>query len=123
MTDTEDDPFDLERLTLSAEMVRQHRATVPRKIQRRRHHFIRFPWTWADKLTKARHISTYRVALHLLYQHWKTGGGPIQLANGSLATEGVERRQKWRALRELEQLGLIAVKRRPRKSPQITVIV
>jgi hypothetical protein len=37
--------------------------------------------------------------------------------------EGVGRRAKWRALQELEQLRLITIERRKRKSPRIAVIV
>ena len=98
-------------------------AVVPRKIQRQRRHFVKVPWSWIERLAGAHYIASYRVALHLLYQHWKNGGQPILLANGMLRREGVAPDTKWRALRELERLGLITVVRRPRKSPLVTVIV
>ena len=110
------DPFDLKRLAL-----RERLAVVPRKIQKQRRHFVKVPGIWAERLARARYIVSYRVALHLLYRHWKAGGRSFSLANGSLKTEGVARGTKWRALRELERLGLITVERRPRKSPVITV--
>ena len=115
-------PSDMDEYTLTDEQVRERLAGVPRKIQKRRKHFIKVPWTWAERLVKAHYIATYRVALHLLYQHWKEHGETFTVANGMLAIEGVSRWQKWRALQELEQLGLIRVQRRPRKSPLITVI-
>jgi hypothetical protein len=112
----------LEGLALPPEMVRERLAAVPRKIQKRRDHFVRVPWTWIERLAKTQSANTYRVALHLLYLHWKSKGDPIKLANGMLALDGVTRFSKWRSLRELEQLGLIRMERHPRKSPTITVI-
>jgi hypothetical protein len=60
---------------------KQHRATpemlagsVPKKLQRQRRHFVKVPWKWVERLAKARHIATYRVAHHVLYRHWKGGG-------------------------------------------------
>jgi hypothetical protein len=81
------------------------------------------PLIWMEQLASVTHVSMYRLALHLLYQHWKTGDGPIKLSNVSLAKVGVSRREKWRALAELESLGLIRVERRPRRSPLVTVLV
>ena len=67
------------------------------------------PGTWIERLATARYIASYRLALHILYRHWKGGGEPFTLSNGMVAMEGVGRRAKWRALQELEQLGLITV--------------
>jgi hypothetical protein len=111
--------------------LKQHRMTpeilatltvVPRNIQKQRQHFVKVPWTWIERLAVAHYTATYRVALHILYRHWKTGR-PFLLSNGMLSMEGVERRAKWRGLRELEQLGLVAIERRKRKSPLITVLL
>jgi hypothetical protein len=120
MTDTNDDPY--------ADL-RQHRATpemltgsAPKKLQRQRQHFVKVPWKWVEQLAKAHYTATYRVALHVLYRHWKGGGLPFALSNTAVAGEGVPRRCKWKALRELEQLGLITVERRRRHSPRITAI-
>jgi hypothetical protein len=118
-----DDPYaDLKQHRLTPETLAKL-AGVPRKIRKRREHFVQFPWPWVERLAKARYIATYRVALHVLYRHWKAGGEPFTLSNSMVATEGVARGTKWRALRELEQLGLIAIERRKRKSPRITVII
>jgi hypothetical protein len=120
MTD-DDDPLRLNNLALPAETVRERRAVVPRTIQQRRRHFVKVPWAWVERLAKTASANTYKVALHLLYLHWKNGRRPFSLANGGLAMEGVTRHAKWRALRELERLDLILVERRPRKSPLITI--
>lgn len=111
-----DDPFDIKKLALTDEQVRARLAVVPRKIQKRRQHFVQVPWVWIEKLAGA-HGQTYRVALALLYLHWKGKGEPIKLANGMLEIDGVSRRSKWRALNDLEHRDLIAVERRPRRAP------
>jgi hypothetical protein len=119
---TDDDPYaDLKRHRLTPEMLAKL-AVVPRKIQKRREHFVRVPWTWIERLATVRYIATYRVALHILYRHWRSHGEPFTLSNGMLIMEGVARGTKWRALRELEQLGLVTIERRRRKAPRITII-
>jgi hypothetical protein len=122
---TDDDPHaDLKRHRLTPELILAlgRPVSVSRKIRKRREQFVMVPWTWIERLAKARFTATYRVALHVLYRHWK-GGGPFTLSNGAVAMEGVERRAKWRALQELEQFGLITIERRRRKSPRIAVTV
>jgi hypothetical protein len=90
---------------------------------RKRRHFIKVPVLWSERLAEAHHIASYRVALHLLYQTWKRGGQPVLLPNGPLIAEGIARGTKWRALKELERLGLITIERRKRKAPRITVLL
>jgi hypothetical protein len=90
--------------------------------RRKKKHFIKVPQPWVDRLVGAHYIVTYRVALHLLYRHWRERGAPFTLANGVLSLKGVSRGTKWRALRELEKLGLITIERRERRSPRITVL-
>jgi hypothetical protein len=82
----EDDPFELDKLKLPPEMVRERCITVPRKI--RHGHFVKVPCWWIERLARARYTATYRLAMHLLYRHWKTGGRPILLPNGLLKIEG-----------------------------------
>ena len=82
---------------------------------------MRVPWAWAERLADASG-KTWLMAVWLLYQHWKSKGGPIKLPNGMLRLDGISRRTKWRALTELEQLGLIAVERRNSRSPIIRLL-
>jgi hypothetical protein len=118
----EDDPYaDLKQHALTPEILEKLVAT-PRVIQKRKREFIRVPCVWAERLTEARHLATYRVALRILYRHWKERGKPFTLSNGMTAMDGVDRQRKWDALRELERLGLIKVEQRKRRSPRITVI-
>jgi hypothetical protein len=122
---TDDDPHaDLKQHALSAEtMAVIERRVLSEKIRKRRKQFIKVPFTWYERLNAARHIATYRVALYVLYLHWKHGGQPFPLANGMLAMDGVNRFRKSDGLRELEALGLVRVDRRQRKSPVITVVI
>jgi hypothetical protein len=127
----EDDPFaNLEKLRLQPEHYQASTtgagkkwATVPLKVQKRRRHFVKVPWIWVERLGEARYIATYRLALHVLYRHWKANGKPFTLANGEIKMGSTSRWQKWRALAELEKLGLITVKKRGRKSPWITTVL
>jgi hypothetical protein len=113
------DPFDLVNLRIPDEI--QVLARVPAKIQKRREKFIRFPMTWYEALNGAP-AATYRVAIYLVYLHWKEGGGPIKLPNGMLKIDGVTRFSKWRALRDLECRHLITVECRRRRSPIIRLV-
>jgi hypothetical protein len=77
---------------------------------------------WVQQLQKASCTSTYRLALYLLFYHWKNGGSAITVSNVAVAEYGISRRQKWRALTELEHLGLIHLERRGSRSPMVTVL-
>jgi hypothetical protein len=116
------DHLNPDELALTDEQVQERLASVPRKIQKRRQHFIALPWMWFERL-KGAHGQTYRVALYLLYLHWKGGGTPIKLTNGMLRIDGVSRYSKWRAVNSLERLGLVEVERRPRRSPLIRLLL
>ena len=92
-----------------------------KKVAKWKKHFIQVPWSWVERLRRARHVSTWNLAIHLLYEHWRNRGQAIVLSNS--AVEGVTRQRKWDGLLELEQLGLIKIERRRRKSPLVTVLV
>jgi hypothetical protein len=93
----------------------------PTKLKERSERFVMVPWEWMDKLVGCRG-QTLRVAFVILYLSWRARGGPIKLANGMLLMDGVSRRAKWRALDHLEEVGLISVERRVRKSPIVAVL-
>jgi hypothetical protein len=114
----ESSPFHPKNIGLTPELW----AVVPTKIKRRRQHFIRVPWGWYEHLKDA-DGQTYRVALYLLYLHWKGNGEAIKLPNGMLAIDGVPPTSKCRALSDLERRGLITVERRPKKSPIVRVVM
>ena len=97
---------------------------TPRLTKRSRaeYRFIRIPALWREKLASDSHASTLKLALHLLVRDWENHDAPIRLSNGRLAKAGVSHDQKWRALAELESLGLVFVERRARKSPIVALV-
>jgi hypothetical protein len=110
-------------------LCRQGRPTQVRPAKRQQpkrpmadYRFVRVPALWTEKLSKAKHAATFKLALHLLALEWENHDAPIKLSNGRLAAAGVSRRGKWRALRELESLGLILTERRSRKSPVVILL-
>jgi hypothetical protein len=109
------DPFDLAALRVAPERVRK---LAPKKWRRE---FVRVPWAWVERLRETKRVSTYRLALVILYEHWRTGGRPIVLSNVGMRSEGLTRQSKWNALEELGGLGLIEIETRPRKSPRIVL--
>jgi hypothetical protein len=119
----DEDAFDdLEqlRMPISERMVPD--SITAKKRKQRRRQFTMVPNSWKEDLQKVRYIVTYRVALHLLYLHWKSGGQPTTLSNTVLAEAGVStKRGKWRALAELEGLALVEVERRPRRAPVVAI--
>ena len=122
----DDDPFDLEKLRMPVGEIQigpAAKAAADRIARRREREFIRFPRVWEKRLEASTCVNTYRVALVVLFQHWKASGKPFVLSNITMSTGGVTRQSKWRSLRELEQLGLIRVEARPKKSPLVTVLI
>jgi hypothetical protein len=112
------DPFNVESLRVDPGSL-----VLARRSQRRKTQFVKVPLVWADRLGSARYAVTFKVAHRLLREHFRSGGQPVQLANAALTRNGVSRHQKWRALRELERLGLVQIESRARKSPIVVVIV
>jgi hypothetical protein len=123
MTGSRKDPFDVDALRIDPADPRlaRHRAKARKAKWERK--FVQFPWLWAERLQATNRGSTYRLALHLLYEHWRNGGRPIKLTNAMLAGEGVSRRSKCQALPELERFGLVRVERHPKKSPVVTLLI
>jgi hypothetical protein len=96
-------------------------AAQPKPAPAPKRQFVMVPMDWLDQLAGTSRANTYVVALHLLHLNWKNDGQPFLLPNGKLEAAGVSRFAKWRALKDLEQVGLIAVEKRPKRSPKITV--
>ena len=122
MKKEKDDNALLEQFQLPNGWQRPARPALGSLKRHKGRQFVMVPLAWKERLSQAAYIGTYRVALHLLYRDWKEGSRPVLVSNVALAREGVSRWGKWRALRELESLGLVKIERRPRKSPVITVI-
>ena len=96
---------------------------IPEKIRNRQEHSIKVPMRWYEKPASPIPAGrcTVLVALHLLHLHWRSRGEPFKLPNGTLRYDGISHDSKTRALKDLEQRGLITVEWRERKSPIIHV--
>jgi len=84
--------------------------------------FTSVPRAWELRLLQAKRISTYRLALELLYLNWKDSGKPIVVSGKVARAANISSRSKWDALAELERLGLINVDRGRRKSPRVVLL-
>ncbi len=93
----------------------------PPRSAARHEAFVRLPVAWIDRLHGARG-ATWDVATHLLLRSFKEHRQTIRLANVALASIGITPKQKWRALAELEERGLVDIDRHPRRSPDVTLL-
>jgi hypothetical protein len=117
------DDFDIKALRIDP--AKFAAPPIPAKIRKRRQLFAMVPMWWYEKL--ANPMPTCRctclVAWYVLHLHWKGERKPFKLANGMLAYDGISPDSKLRAIKELEQRGLITVEWRLKKSPIIHVHV
>jgi DNA-binding transcriptional ArsR family regulator len=92
-----------------------------RKRKQRLNHY-HFPASELEALTQKVGCSALAVLL-TIYEVWYKDyqRNPIKLTNVRLKEKGISRSAKGRALDVLEKAGLIAVERRPRKSPIVTI--
>jgi hypothetical protein len=119
----DEDNFDPEKFRITQKQQYEIGALKPKpKRARQLGKFVQVPDLWREQLCIIRaHGSTYRVALHLLHEAWRTGNHVVKLTNVALAEAGVGRRGKAIALRELRKTGLIAVEQRPNRNPIVTL--
>jgi hypothetical protein len=122
----DDEGFNLDGFRISDDVVvamaaAQTKAKRKAKTSRPGRHFVMVPLEWLERLAGAKNLATSKLALRLLYLHWRGQGRPVTLSNVAANQAGVSRGQKWRALAELEALDLITVRRRKRRSPEITL--
>jgi hypothetical protein len=112
------DPFDLDLLRVDPA---QFKGKPGKPTKKWRRQYVQLPWTWIERLQAAKRVSTWRLAVWIIYEHWRSGGQPVVLSNVLSKAEGLSRRSKWRALAELESLGLVQVKRHPGRAPRLTL--
>jgi uncharacterized protein YijF (DUF1287 family) len=84
--------------------------------------YDKFPRAWTLKM-KDSNVGAFKLALLLLHLHWKARGKPFVVSNAAAAERGIGHWRKISAIAELEKLGLIRVKRRPKKSSLITLVL
>ena len=87
------------------------------------HMFIHaMPWWWWIKASRLSR-SALLVGLALWRLHGVKKRKPAYLPNFEVASLGVHRNTKLKALRELEAAGLVTVERQTGKSPRVTLVI
>jgi hypothetical protein len=85
-------------------------------------YFVKVPMAWLAKLRGATG-RTYDLALHVLSLHFRSRGASITLASLTLQQDGISRKAKASALRDLEHRGLVRIQwRGPRRSPIVDIL-
>jgi DNA-binding transcriptional ArsR family regulator len=91
------------------------------KPLRRRYLKGPIPWTWLETASR---LPGKALALGMLL--WREAGmdgiGPVTITNAKVATLGIDRSAKSRAVADLERAGLVRVERRPRRNPLVTLV-
>ena len=92
---------------------------APKKVKDK---FVKVPLWWAEQAAQATRTRKAMVWIWLLRLSFEKHSTTFQVPNGRLLGRGVSRFTKVRALRELEEAGLIQVRRERGKSPTVTVL-
>jgi hypothetical protein len=92
------------------------------KRAKRRQEFTQITRAQIERLAGAASVTSVTVFHFLMLIDWRYPGKPIRLANEGLEQLGVTRQAKYRALVDLKRLGLIELKNRGRKSPEVTIL-
>ena len=118
------DEIGIERLRVDPALMQQVLEQQACKSKRKgwQRNYTRVPREWELRLLGAKRISTYRLAIELLYLHWYNNGKPVTVSSKVAQVVRISARSKWDALAELERLDLIQVDRRPRKSPRVVLL-
>jgi hypothetical protein len=124
----EANPFNLEDLVVkpgeaSAGVAPGAKTSRRKGATRSAEAFVPITAKQADLLSRATHVTTQSVFLHLMFRSFKVYHKPFVLRADALAYAGIGRVMQWRALRDLARLGLILVERGSPRSPPIVTIV
>jgi hypothetical protein len=112
------DSFDLNKFKLSPEQVAQlaplqkksaPKARAPRSQRQAGTPFVQLPYRRALAVAGRLGVAPMAVLIEIGYLAFKAHGKPVPLANKTLATAGIDRWAKTRALRELEKAELVTV--------------
>jgi DNA-binding transcriptional ArsR family regulator len=122
-----DEIFDAKALALKPEQLVERvrlagTGIAATKRERRKREFLQMTRRQVERLAKAKSITTATVFHFLLLISWRNPGYPKLLANDGLEQLGVTRQAKYRALSELRELGLIELRSRGRKSPEVVIL-
>ena len=121
------DPFDPETLRLPPEIAAKIGKKTPgqprQKRERRTEPFLQIPHGAIVAGSKVlRGTKQFLVWLYVFHRVWADKRNTVVVANQTLSVWGVGRREKYKALRLLEEAGLISVEWRQRRSPLVTLL-
>jgi hypothetical protein len=106
----------------AAKRLAELEAAAPKKRKKKVEPFVNVPLWWAEAAAKATKTPKAMVWIQLLHAAWKAKRSTFPLPNGRLRKVGATRFAKYRALRELEEAGLIMVERRNGKTTIVTIV-
>jgi hypothetical protein len=113
---------DPSRLSLTPEEIAELAPRQHVVVKSKRSKFIIFPVKWQYQLARVdADKCTYRVALYLLWEAWRSQSKRLKLPNVGLKELGVGIKGKYHALSQLAEAGLITIEQKPKKSPTVTV--
>ena len=125
------DPFELNGLTLTPEQI-EELAPLQKKAQAKpksrlrsagsRTKFVMLPYQQTLVVAGQLGNAPLAVLVELANQAFKTHRNTVALTNTALRSVGISRHAKLRALRQLEEAGVIAVSWRERRSPLVTIL-
>jgi hypothetical protein len=101
---------------------RELEAAAPAK-RKKVEPFVKVPLWWIAAAARHARSPATLIMVELLRTSWKAKSPTFPLPNGRLEKLGVSREIKRRVLIDLERGGLIAVERRPNKTPIVTLLL
>ena len=113
--------IDVEGLRLPAVVAEKKVELTTVRARRSRQFIPPVPMEWFRRACRLPGKAVV-VALAAWYRSKRQGSATVVLSQAGLSELGVSRQAKYRALRRLEEAGLVAVRRRGHKSPEVTVI-
>jgi hypothetical protein len=115
------DDFSIEKLRVDPALMQQILKQQARNSKRKgwQRIYTLVPREWELRLLQSKRVSTYRLALELLYLHWYGKGGPITVSGKVAKAARLSDRSKSRAIAELERRGLAEADRGSRRSPRV----
>lgn len=120
----------LERLRLPDEQIQKHSPAIAKGIKisspypKVRGEFLKgpIPLEWLGRAAKLPGKASLATALAIMFEVGRRRSNQIKLTTAILNRFGVNRKAKYRALKQLEGAQLISVIRTPRKNPIVTVL-
>jgi hypothetical protein len=121
---------DLDRLRLANEQTPKRTTAIPQgrtissTAQKVRGEFLKgpVPLDWLGPAAKLPGKAPLATALAIMFEAGRRRSSVIKLTTAILQRFGVNRKAKYRALKRLQDAGLIAVHQKPRRNPVVTIL-